>query len=258
MIGTTFGGDGQTTFALLDLRGRVPIHQGQGPGLQNYAIGKAGGGEDVTLGAAQMAPHAHAVDFSSLTGTLRCRNGAGNQVTPVGSVPAIDADAPFTDAPLVAGSTPIRASHIAELRARVDALRVRVGLVPFAWTDPMLAVGATAVRAPHLIDLRTALTQACAAGGLPLPVYAEPIAAGTIIRTTHLTELRNAVLATPAGPAATYSNTAPDATMSSATIQMGGSVTAGAAGGSQPHSNVQPYLALNYLISLFGVFPSPG
>jgi microcystin-dependent protein len=258
LIGTTYGGDGQTTFALPDLRGRVPIHQGQGPGLQGYFIGETGGSETVTLVTAQMAPHGHAVDINSLTGTLRCRNGAANQLTPVGNVPAIEADAPFTDATLVAGTTPVRASHIIELRARVDALRVRVGLMPFAWSDLTLAAGATAVRAQHLIDLRTALTQASAAGGLPLPVYAEPIAAGTTIKAAHVTELRNAVLARPAGPAATYSSAAPDATMHAATIQMGGSVTAGAAGGSQPHGNVQPYLALNYLISLFGIFPSQG
>jgi microcystin-dependent protein len=44
--------------------------------------------------------------------------------------------------------------------------------------------------------------------------------------------------------------------MHAASIQIGGSVTAAAAGASQPHDNVQPYLTLNYLISLFGIFPS--
>ena len=43
LIGTTYGGDGQTTFALPDLRSRVPIHQGQGPGLSSYVLGENGG-----------------------------------------------------------------------------------------------------------------------------------------------------------------------------------------------------------------------
>ena len=50
LIGTTYGGDGQTTFALPDLRSRLPIHQGQGPGLSNYVPGENGGAEAVTPG----------------------------------------------------------------------------------------------------------------------------------------------------------------------------------------------------------------
>lgn len=59
LIGTTFGGDGQTTFALPDLRGRVPIHMGQGPGTSNYVIGETGGTEAVTLIAPQLPSHVH-------------------------------------------------------------------------------------------------------------------------------------------------------------------------------------------------------
>jgi microcystin-dependent protein len=67
LIGTTYGGDGQTTFALPDLRSRVPIHQGQGPGLSNYIIGQAGGTETVTLTPNQMPSHTHTVQVSSNT-----------------------------------------------------------------------------------------------------------------------------------------------------------------------------------------------
>ena len=59
LIGTTFGGDGQTTFALPDLRGRVPIHMGQSPGTSNYVIGQSGGSETVTVLASQLPVHAH-------------------------------------------------------------------------------------------------------------------------------------------------------------------------------------------------------
>jgi microcystin-dependent protein len=250
LIGTTYGGDGETTFALPDLRSRVPVHMGQGPGLQNYILGEFGGVEQVTITSAQMAQHAHAIDGSSLTATLRCRSGAGNQLTPVGNVPAADPNPAFTDASLAVGLTPVRAVHINELRVRVDLLRASAGLQPYAWTDPVLTAGATIVKAQHLIDLRTALTQACAAGGYSAPVYAEPIAAGsTIIKASHITELRNVLRLTP------YSNAAPDSTMAAGTIQLGGGVGLAQAGGSQPHNNLQPYLAMNYLIALFGIFP---
>jgi len=63
--GTTYGGDGRTTFALPDMRSRVPICQGQGPGLSSYAEGQAGGAETVTLAAAQMPGHTHPVKASS-------------------------------------------------------------------------------------------------------------------------------------------------------------------------------------------------
>jgi microcystin-dependent protein len=65
LLGTAYGGDGQATFALPDMRSRVPAGQGQGPGLSAYAEGQAGGAEDVTLAAAQMPGHTHPVKASS-------------------------------------------------------------------------------------------------------------------------------------------------------------------------------------------------
>jgi microcystin-dependent protein len=59
LLGTTYGGDGQSTFAVPDLRGRTPIHQGQGPGLSNYSIGQMAGSETVTLLSSQMPIHSH-------------------------------------------------------------------------------------------------------------------------------------------------------------------------------------------------------
>ena len=59
LLGTTYGGDGETTFALPDLRGRGPIHVGQGPGLQDYRLGEKGGAETVTLTSPTMPAHRH-------------------------------------------------------------------------------------------------------------------------------------------------------------------------------------------------------
>ena len=61
LIGTTYGGDGQTTFALPDLRGRLPLHQGTGPTGITYIIGETGGAEQVTLTPNQIPVHSHAL-----------------------------------------------------------------------------------------------------------------------------------------------------------------------------------------------------
>lgn len=135
LIGTTYGGDGQETFALPDLRGRSPMHQGQGLGsAQNRALGENGGVEEVTLTVNQIPSHSH---------------------PPMGST---------------------RAGVTADASKGVWA----------AWSD-------------------NAYGDADAPGGLV------SMNAGAIRPT----------------------------------------------GGSQPHENMPPYLAINFIISLFGVFPSP-
>jgi microcystin-dependent protein len=74
LIGTTYGGDGQSTFALPDLRGRIPIHQGNG-----FILAETGGAEEVTLTIQQIPTHNHAFLGSLATGT---------QPSPVGFIPA--------------------------------------------------------------------------------------------------------------------------------------------------------------------------
>ncbi|WP_395684406.1 phage tail protein [Dokdonella sp.] len=65
LVGTTYGGDGVTTFGVPDLRGRVPINQGQGPGLSNYVLGQMAGTESVTLITAQIPSHVHVINAAS-------------------------------------------------------------------------------------------------------------------------------------------------------------------------------------------------
>ena len=77
LLGTTYGGNGQSTFALPDLRGRAPEHMGQGPGRSNRVLGETGGDENVTLTAGQIPAHTH---------TANCSNLAGNQQTPGGGI----------------------------------------------------------------------------------------------------------------------------------------------------------------------------
>lgn len=80
LFGTIYGGDGRTTFALPDLRGRVPVHQGQGPGLSNRTIGGRSGEENVTLNLNQMPSHTHTLVQPSLPTTT----AVGNQTSPDG------------------------------------------------------------------------------------------------------------------------------------------------------------------------------
>ena len=70
LLGTTYGGDGQSTFALPDLRGRLPISQGQGPGLSNYVIGQVAGAETVTVLSTQMPAHSHTAVATSASANV--------------------------------------------------------------------------------------------------------------------------------------------------------------------------------------------
>jgi microcystin-dependent protein len=69
LIGTTFGGDGVRTFALPDLRGRVPNGAGQAPGLSSYTLGQRGGTESTTLLLSNMPAHSHLVNTVSSPGS---------------------------------------------------------------------------------------------------------------------------------------------------------------------------------------------
>jgi microcystin-dependent protein len=60
LLGTTYGGDGKTTFGLPNLQGRSAMHAGQGPGLPDYMLGETGGSETVTLQQSEMPAHTHA------------------------------------------------------------------------------------------------------------------------------------------------------------------------------------------------------
>jgi microcystin-dependent protein len=78
LLGTTYGGNGQTTFALPNLMGRAPLHQGQGPGLTPRTLGESSGEENHTLITNEMPAHNH---------TVACNNEAANSARPGGQVP---------------------------------------------------------------------------------------------------------------------------------------------------------------------------
>ena len=133
LLGTTYGGDGQETFALPNLQSRVPIHQGTGSDGVTYVLGEAGGVESVTLSTQQIPIHNHALIATTQLGTVA--NPGGN------------------------------------------------------------------------------------------------------------------ILAQTPGAITPYAELAPEVNLNNNAIAP--------IGGSQPHENIQPYLAISYIISLFGVFPPP-
>ena len=113
-----------------------------------------------------------------------------------GQATILNDDAVFTDDPMTAGSTVIKAVHITELRTRINTVRAAKGLAPFSWTDPTLTVGSTLAKATHVIEMRTALAQAYVAAGQSPPTYTDPaLAAGMAVRAVHIAELRAAVVA---------------------------------------------------------------
>lgn len=119
LLGTTFGGNGQTTFALPDLRGRVPIGFGQGPGLPPYALGQLGGTETTTLTQAQMPAHNHGIAGSSL---------AGNASLPTGAVPANS------------GALDKEYSTVLTSSVAMNPTGIAGGSQPFAIRDPYLCL----------------------------------------------------------------------------------------------------------------------
>lgn len=152
LLGTTYGGNGQTTFQLPDFQGRVPVGAGQGPGLSYYALGQVSGTESTTLTINQMPMHTHA---AALTVTVSASNASGSAAVP--------------------------------------------------------AVGTSTL------------------GGFADPSTGDPVLG--------------------------YNNATPNIPLNAAGVVSGNIQPSG---GSQPFSILQPYLAINYIIALEGVFPSRG
>jgi len=104
LLGTTYGGNGTTTFQLPDLRGRGPVSFGTGTGLSAYELGQAGGVESVTLAEDQMPAHTH---------SLQASDDLATATKPAGKVLGRARDRTFADAP--DGTTTMNAGSIASV-----------------------------------------------------------------------------------------------------------------------------------------------
>lgn len=149
LLGTTYGGNGQTTFALPDFRGRTAVSPGQAPGTSNYVLGEMIGVENTTLISTQLPVHTHTVQVTNQSGSVAigAANNDADQKTPVNNYAAI-----------------------------TDNVNI-------------------------------------------------------------------------------YSSTT-DASLISSPVNVVGSINCSISGNSQPHENRQPFLALNYIICQYGIFPS--
>jgi microcystin-dependent protein len=95
LLGTTYGGDGKSNFALPNMQGNAPMHPGQGPGLSLHDLGEIGGSETVTLLQSEIPSHAHTARASSQQGDVQQPTNTTSLARPTGAVPYV----PGTPAP---------------------------------------------------------------------------------------------------------------------------------------------------------------
>ena len=104
LIGTTYGGDGQETFNLPNLQGRLPMHAGKGPAVsQTYVLGETGGTEAVTLTVQQIPSHTH---------PMLASQDPGNQISPAGNVKAALSPVSIYKANVAPPNIPMNASSV--------------------------------------------------------------------------------------------------------------------------------------------------
>jgi microcystin-dependent protein len=235
IIGTTYGGDGQTTFALPDLRGRVPVGAGQGTGLSNYALGQVSGVEMVTLSSSNLANHTHTV-----TGSATPTEATG------GSQPFENRQPTLALTPVIAlqGIFPSRNLSREDMLGSVH------------WFAGNFAPRGYAIAAGQLLPIN----QNTALFSLLGTMYG-----GNGQTTFALPDLRGRMAVGIGGGSSvlqgekggTENVTPTVGNLPSHVHTISGSVDpTGATGGSQPFDNRQPFLGLNYQISLEGIYPS--
>lgn len=150
ILGTTYGGNGQTTFALPNLLGRVPIHSGggtAGPGVSPYALGQASGVENTTLTQQQMPAHTHSAAFTGTPGTLDASTVKGTTATPAAGLVmsrGVDGDNDPNATPFIYGPAPVSgAVALAGVHAAgTVTLGIAGGSQPVSILQPYLAINA--------------------------------------------------------------------------------------------------------------------
>ena len=131
LVGTTYGGNGVTTFQVPDLRGRMLIGDGQGPGLQNYTQGQVGGVENVSHTIANLPAHTH-------TGVIQTVTGAGNQRIVFRNSFGVTADNQYVSGTQAAFDGSLEASTLALQKAGTDGVVVP-NMSPFLVTKYCIA-----------------------------------------------------------------------------------------------------------------------
>jgi microcystin-dependent protein len=250
ILGTTFGGDGRTTFGLPDLRGRMPLGPRTGPGLSPRALGQKGGADTATVNAPQLASHGHTLPAPIYT----TQNTGGSQGHPnmqpfqgmnyimaiqglfpprnIGDVDTVPIDASGTD-PYIGGVTMFGGNFAPRNWAFCDGQ-----LLPISSYQSLFSIlgttyggdGRTTFALPDLRG-RTAIGQGHGAG----------------LTNRRLGDRFGSETASLSGsqlPSHTHSPPPPS------------SIVLGDTGNNQAHDNMAPSLGMNYVIALQGTFPS--
>ncbi|RYY23503.1 MAG: phage tail protein [Sphingomonadales bacterium] len=158
LLGTSFGGNGQNTFALPDLRGRAPLHWGQGPGLSPYTIGEASGMEQETMTSSQLPVHTHAAMFTPGGGggspTVTVHGMTGISTNDEETEPSAGCFLGTSTTPLyvpatTTGGTPVNLGGVSITGVSSGGGAVTVGTAggsqPFSLMQPYLAITAVIV-----------------------------------------------------------------------------------------------------------------
>jgi microcystin-dependent protein len=240
LLGTTWGGDGRTTFALPDLRGRTTIGMGQGPGLTDRSLGEFVGVENVTLGASNLPPHAHTLPGggnTSMTGagvpyTTMQPSAAINYVVPLEGIYPSRTGGGITDSSPVLGFVYATASsyHPNWARAAGQLLPISQNTALFSLLGT--TYGGDGVTTFALPDLR---------GRAPIGAGTGPGLSPQFLGEIGGTE--DSTLTVGQMPSHHHS------------IDPPGFFT-GNTGNNQPQPTMQPTLALHPVIALQGIFPS--
>lgn len=136
LLGTTYGGDGRSTFALPDLRGRVPVQQGNGPGLHTWRLGQRGGKETTELTINELPSHNHQAVPAPSVATMHGDGTGADENSPLDGVPGQAANNIYSsNAPGVTFSP----DTISVVPGKVDILN-RGGSRPFSNIQPTLAL----------------------------------------------------------------------------------------------------------------------
>jgi fibronectin type III domain protein len=163
-------------------------------GADHYEVERA---SNITSGYTIVAPSVIGTSFTE-TGfssvatylyRVRAIGSSGNSSPP--SNIDIATTITFSDDPLTAGSTPVKAQHLTELRQAVDAVRATANLSPAGWTDS--ALSGVVIKAIHIQELRTNLDQARSALGMTLDQYTDSSLSGIAIKKVHIEEIRERV-----------------------------------------------------------------
>jgi microcystin-dependent protein len=238
LLGTTYGGDGITTFALPDLRGRTVINNGQGPGLSNQFLGSPTGVSDVAMNVNQLPAHDHTLPGGGVTG-----NTGGNQ--------------PFTNMqPSLPLNYFINEQGIFPTRDGAGPTDI-----PFLGQLDLFAGNFSFGGAPNASGQLLPINQNTALFSILGTTYG-----GNGVTTFALPDLRGrTAIGAGQGPGLSNRNLGDQLGQETTTLTVsqlpphvhtlpGGGVT-GITGGGQPVNNIQPSLTLHYIIATNGTFP---